>query len=57
MEMTNRAEGEQRRAAFGALARRHEADLLRASRRLCRGDLDRAADLVQEEGYTTRNRG
>ena len=36
------------RAAFAALARRHEADLLRAAHRLCRSDTDRAADLVQE---------
>ncbi len=49
--MTGRAatEGlEERRAAFVALARRHEADLVRAARRLCRGDDDRAQDLVQD---------
>jgi len=37
-----------RRAAFGALARGHESDLLRLARRLCRGDDDRAQDLVQD---------
>ena len=36
------------RAAFGALARQHEGDLLRLARRLCRGDDDRAQDLVQD---------
>jgi len=39
---------EERRTAFAALARRHEGDLLRAARRLCRGDDDRAQDLVQD---------
>lgn len=39
---------EERRAAFAGLARRHEADLVRAARRLCRGDDDRAQDLVQD---------
>ena len=37
-----------RRAEFAALARNHERDLVRAARRLCRGDGDRAADLVQD---------
>lgn len=37
-----------RRAAFAALAREQENNLRRASRRLCRGDDDRAQDLVQE---------
>ena len=37
-----------RRAAFGALARAHEPDLLRAARRLCREDEDRAQDLAQD---------
>jgi len=37
-----------RRAAFGALARAHEPDLLRAARRLCQGNEDRAQDLVQD---------
>lgn len=36
------------RRAFALLARRHEADLMRAAHRLCRGDHDRAADLAQE---------
>ena len=48
METSRPANGEQRRAGFAALALRHEGDLLRASRRLCRGDTDRAADLVQD---------
>ena len=38
----------ERRAAFGALVRVHEADLLRVARRLCRGNDDRAQDLVQD---------
>jgi len=37
-----------RRAAFAALARAQETNLIRASRRLCRGDDDRAQDLVQD---------
>jgi RNA polymerase sigma-70 factor (ECF subfamily) len=37
-----------RRAAFTDLARVHEASLLRAARRLCAGDDDRAQDLVQD---------
>lgn len=37
-----------RRAEFGLLARQYERDLMRASHRLCRGDSDRAADLVQD---------
>jgi len=37
-----------RRKAFGSLARAQEANLLRASRRLCRGNDDRAQDLVQD---------
>ncbi|MBV9849444.1 MAG: sigma-70 family RNA polymerase sigma factor [Armatimonadetes bacterium] len=42
------ADAERRRAAFAALALQHEGDLLRAARRLCRGDADRAADLAQD---------
>lgn len=37
-----------RRAAFAALVRDHEVALLRTARRLCRGDDDRAQDLVQD---------
>jgi RNA polymerase sigma-70 factor (ECF subfamily) len=37
-----------RRAAFGGLAHRHEAALMGAALRLCRGDHDRAQDLVQD---------
>lgn len=37
-----------RRTDFSALARVHEPDLLRAARRLCRGNEDRAQDLVQD---------
>lgn len=37
-----------RRAAFADLARVHKARLLSAARRLCRGDEDRAQDLVQD---------
>ena len=37
-----------RRAAFAALVREHETALLRTARRLCRGDDDRAQDLVQD---------
>ena len=48
METSEQAQAEQRRAAFGVLALRHEGDLLRTARRLCRGDDDRAADLVQD---------
>ena len=40
--------GAERRKAFATLARSHEANLLRASRRLCRGDDDRAQDLIQD---------
>jgi len=36
------------RAEFSALVRRHETDLMRTALRLCRGDHDRAADLVQD---------
>ena len=46
--MTEPARVEQRRADFAALARRHEGDLLRAARRLCRGDAERAQDLAQD---------
>lgn len=38
----------QRREAFAKLARQYEATLLRAGRRLCMGDDERAMDLVQE---------
>lgn len=38
----------QRRESFARLVREHEAALLRAGRRLCRGDDDRAMDLVQD---------
>lgn len=38
----------QLRTRFAALAARCEADLLRTSRRLCRGDEDRAQDFVQD---------
>lgn len=38
----------QRRASFAALAQTHEVGLLRTARRLCRGDEDRAQDLVQD---------
>lgn len=38
----------QRRAAFAALAQTHQSGLLRAARRFCRGDDDRAQDLVQD---------
>ena len=47
-----------RRGAFAALIRAQETNLLRASRRLCRGDDDRAQDLIQDtlvrayEAYT-----
>jgi RNA polymerase sigma-70 factor (ECF subfamily) len=37
-----------RRNAFGVLARQQEANLLRAARRLCRGNEDQAQDLVQD---------
>lgn len=37
-----------RRQAFGTLARQQEANLLRAARRLCRGNDDWAQDLVQD---------
>jgi len=37
-----------RRTAFSGLVRAHESSLLRTSRRLCRGDEDRAQDLVQD---------
>jgi len=37
-----------RRAAFAALARTHEASLYRTARRLCAGDEDRSQDLVQD---------
>lgn len=37
-----------RRAAFAALAKQHEGDLLRAARRLCGGDDERARDVVQD---------
>jgi RNA polymerase sigma-70 factor (ECF subfamily) len=36
------------RAIFVDLLRRHEQDLRRAARRLCRGDEDRAQDLAQD---------
>ncbi len=42
------AEQTARRVAFGALARAQEGNLLRAARRLCRGDDDRAQDLMQD---------
>lgn len=38
----------QSRASFAALAQTHEVGLLRTARRLCRGDEDRAQDLVQD---------
>ena len=38
----------QRRASFAALAHTHQAGLFRTARRLCRGDDDRAQDLVQD---------
>lgn len=47
-----------RRSAFAGLARTHEASLLSGARRLCRGNEDRAQDLVQDalvrayEAYT-----
>ena len=50
--------GAARRKEFAALARSQETNLLRASRRLCRGDDDRAQDLIQDtlvrayEAYT-----
>lgn len=37
-----------RRTTFTALAQTHQAGLLRTARRLCRGDDDRAQDLVQD---------
>lgn len=37
-----------RRQAFGTLARQQESNLLRAARRLCRGNDDWAQDLVQD---------
>ncbi len=37
-----------RRQAFGALARQQESSLLRAARRLCRGNDDWAQDLAQD---------
>lgn len=36
------------RAQFALIARGNEADMLRAARRLCRGDEDWASDLVQD---------
>ena len=42
------AEQTARRMAFAALARAQEGNLLRAARRLCRGDDDRAQDLMQD---------
>ncbi len=41
-------EARTRRAAFADLARRHEAALMGAALRLCRGDHDWAQDLVQD---------
>jgi len=41
-------EAQARRAAFAKLARRHEAALMGAALRLCRGDHDWAQDLVQD---------
>lgn len=38
----------ERRAGFADLARTHEPSLLRAARRLCAGDDDRAQDLIQD---------
>lgn len=49
--MTEEPAGEEartRRAAFAALARRHEAALMGAALRLCRGDHDWAQDLMQD---------
>src|SRR5688500_4288305 len=37
-----------RRAAFGELARVHEAELLRVARRMCSRDEEHARDLVQD---------
>ena len=42
------SEARERRAAFAALARRHEAALMGAALRLCRGDHDWAQDLMQD---------
>jgi len=50
--------GARRRIAFATLVRAQQTNLLRASRRLCRGDDDRAQDLIQDtlvrayEAYT-----
>ncbi len=44
--MSDDADG--RRARFTRLVLVHEGDLLRAARRLCRGDDDRAQDLTQD---------
>src|SRR5258706_12268346 len=49
--MANNSAEQQRsikRAAFERLMAQNEAVMLRVARRMCRGDMDRAQDLVQE---------
>jgi len=46
--LTGETEAAARRLAFGLLAREQETNLLRAARRLCRGDDERAQDLAQD---------
>jgi RNA polymerase sigma-70 factor (ECF subfamily) len=46
--MTNAGPNLEKRADFGAIAKQHEAALLRTAKRMCGADHDLAQDLVQE---------
>ncbi|MDR3692648.1 MAG: sigma-70 family RNA polymerase sigma factor [Fimbriimonas sp.] len=46
--MTNPPRPSEKRSAFALIARQHEANLLRAAKRMCGLDHDLAQDLVQE---------
>lgn len=46
--MANPGPNVEKRAAFAAIAKQHEASLLRTAKRLCGADNDLAEDLVQE---------
>ncbi len=48
MNTGSQEHADRRRTAFTTLVLTHEGDLLRAARRLCRGDDDRAQDLTQD---------
>lgn len=60
MEIAPAPDSTHLRSRFAAMASRCEADLLRTSRRLCRGDEDRAQDFVQDaliRGYVACREG